>query len=215
MHFENELYVLKGRIEKAQDIEELNYLRLTNEKKYWWTSIFVVGLFYALNGDVGKMIISWILSVFTLGIYGLYIIYTSYKDEEEFNNQMEYYILQRTKELKGNAGTTSRASPQTNQETVIPEDTFECPSCGFELSESLKFCPNCGSKVEPPKDQINFCTECGAKVKPEAKFCHECGNILNDEEAPIAEEEAIEIEPTPQIEATETIQLPGPDDGEQ
>ena len=46
------------------------------------------------------MIITWFVSVITLGIYALYIIYRSYKDETEFNNQMEYYILQRSKELK-------------------------------------------------------------------------------------------------------------------
>lgn len=47
------------------------------------------------------MIVTWIVSCFTFGIYGLYVIYTSYKDQNEFNNQMEYYILKRSKELKG------------------------------------------------------------------------------------------------------------------
>lgn len=101
MIFDTELLLLKDKIECAEDVDELNYLRRVNEKKYWWTSIFVLGLFYALNGKVGKMIVTWIVSCFTFGIYGLYVIYTSYKDQNEFNNQMEYYILKRSKELKG------------------------------------------------------------------------------------------------------------------
>lgn len=106
MIFDMELLILKERIEKADNIDELNYLRTTNEKKYWWTSIFIAGLFYALNGHVGKMIVTWIVGCLTFGIYALYIIYTSYRDEKDFNNQMEYFILKRTNELKkqGNEG---------------------------------------------------------------------------------------------------------------
>ena len=98
MIFDEELTLLKEKIANAEDVDELNYIRTTNQKKYWWTSIFIAGLFYGLNGKVGKMIITWFVSVITLGIYALYIIYRSYKDETEFNNQMEYYILQRSKE---------------------------------------------------------------------------------------------------------------------
>ena len=84
------------------------------QKKYWWTSIFIAGLFYGLNGKVGKMIITWFVSVITLGIYALYIIYRSYKDETEFNNQMEYYILQRSKELKGKISSSELKLPESD-----------------------------------------------------------------------------------------------------
>ncbi|MCL2688094.1 MAG: hypothetical protein FWE58_06120 [Methanobrevibacter sp.] len=99
MNFETELEYVKGKIENAETKDDLEYLRRVNEKKYWWTSILITGLFYGLNGDVGKMILSWILSAITFGIYGLYIVYTSYKDEKEFNDKMEFYILTRKKEL--------------------------------------------------------------------------------------------------------------------
>ena len=214
MFFEQELYMLREQIERAQDIDELNYLRAINEKKYWWTSIFVAGLFYALDGNVGKMILTWILSFFTLGIYALYVIYTSYRDQNEFNNQMEYYILQRTKELRGNPqGTSSGASYGS-------ENTFDCPNCGYQLSESHKFCPNCGNKVEIPK-RVSFCSNCGVRIMDDAMFCHECGNALYDEE----EEETVEIpqeetaetlqEETLELEASEVIQLPAGDIEEQ
>ena len=76
--------------------------------------IFIAGLFYGLNGKVGKMIITWFVSVITLGIYALYIIYRSYKDETEFNNQMEYYILQRSKELKGKINSSELKLPESS-----------------------------------------------------------------------------------------------------
>ena len=180
MFFQEEWMLLEKRIEQAEDLEELNYLRVTNEKKYWWTSIFVAGLFYALNGRVGKMFLTWILGFVTLGIYALYIIYTSYRDQNEFNNQMEYAILQRSKELRGKKD--SGRPQKTFEETQDVINTFDCPECGFELNESFKFCPNCGSKVEIPQNQVNFCTECGAKIMDGAKFCHECGNSIAEDE---------------------------------
>lgn len=54
------------------------------------------------------MIVTWIISPLTFGIYALYVIYTSYKDQNEFNNQMEYYILKRSKELKGVSAKNSK-----------------------------------------------------------------------------------------------------------
>ena len=114
MIFNEELTLLKEKIANAEDVDELNYIRTTNQKKYWWTSIFIAGLFYGLNGKVGKMIITWFVSVITLGIYALYIIYRSYKDETEFNNQMEYYILQRSKELKGKISSSELKLPESD-----------------------------------------------------------------------------------------------------
>ena len=106
MIFDEELTLLKEKIANAEDVDELNYIRTTNQKKYW--------LFYGLNGKVGKMIITWFVSVITLGIYALYIIYRSYKDETEFNNQMEYYILQRSKELKGKISSSELKLPESD-----------------------------------------------------------------------------------------------------
>ena len=114
MIFDEELTLLKEKIANAEDVDELNYIRTTNQKKYWWTSIFIAGLFYGLNGKVGKMIITWFVSVITLGIYALYIIYRSYKDETEFNNLMEYYILQRSKELKGKISSSELKLPESD-----------------------------------------------------------------------------------------------------
>ena len=76
----------------------------------------------------------------------------------------------------------------------------ECTNCHAMVMDGMKFCTECGQKVEPagipcvkcnailPKD-AKFCTECGEKVEPagltcvncqapltvDAKFCTECG----------------------------------------
>ncbi|MBN2148469.1 MAG: zinc ribbon domain-containing protein [Anaerolineales bacterium] len=46
-----------------------------------------------------------------------------------------------------------------------------CPNCGAALAKKVKFCPECGAKIEAEA----HCTECGAKLAPGAKFCAECG----------------------------------------
>lgn len=46
-----------------------------------------------------------------------------------------------------------------------------CPSCSAPLPAKVKFCPECGAKIEVEK----HCTQCGAKVGPGTKFCAECG----------------------------------------
>jgi len=46
-----------------------------------------------------------------------------------------------------------------------------CPSCNAPLAGKVKFCPDCGAKIQAQP----HCTECGAKLSPGAKFCAECG----------------------------------------
>lgn len=46
-----------------------------------------------------------------------------------------------------------------------------CPSCNAPLAKKVKFCPECGAKIQVEA----HCTECGAKLSPGAKFCADCG----------------------------------------
>lgn len=46
-----------------------------------------------------------------------------------------------------------------------------CPSCGAALAKKVKFCLECGEKIQV----VAHCTECGAKLDAGAKFCQECG----------------------------------------
>ena len=53
--------------------------------------------------------------------------------------------------------------------------TIKCPECGAEVKAGAKFCPECGKKLTEEK---KVCPKCGAEVKPGAKFCPECGEKL-------------------------------------
>jgi membrane protease subunit (stomatin/prohibitin family) len=46
-----------------------------------------------------------------------------------------------------------------------------CSSCGAALPGNVKFCPECGAKIQTEAK----CPKCGAKLIPGAKFCPECG----------------------------------------
>ena len=49
---------------------------------------------------------------------------------------------------------------------------MQCPQCQHENPEGVKFCGECGSKLE------RLCAECGASNPPANKFCHEYGHSL-------------------------------------
>lgn len=71
-----------------------------------------------------------------------------------------------------------------------------CSSCGTQLTEKTKFCPECGRKINPcPKCKTDLpdgarvcpgcgyelpmsCPACGALIPSNVKFCPECGNLL-------------------------------------
>lgn len=46
-----------------------------------------------------------------------------------------------------------------------------CPQCNSPLAANVKFCPECGAKIQSQMQ----CTQCGAKLRPGMKFCEECG----------------------------------------
>ena len=48
-----------------------------------------------------------------------------------------------------------------------------CPSCGKQNAAGVKFCSDCGSKMEASKVP---CVKCGAELREGAKFCSECGS---------------------------------------
>src|SRR6187399_695591 len=48
-----------------------------------------------------------------------------------------------------------------------------CPSCGKLNAAGVKFCSDCGSKMETAKVP---CVKCGAQLREGAKFCSECGS---------------------------------------
>lgn len=51
--------------------------------------------------------------------------------------------------------------------------TVPCPSCGKQNAAGVKFCSDCGGKMEVAKVP---CVKCGAELREGAKFCSECGS---------------------------------------
>jgi class 3 adenylate cyclase/tetratricopeptide (TPR) repeat protein len=49
---------------------------------------------------------------------------------------------------------------------------MQCPKCQFENPEGIKFCVECGNKLEV------ICPKCGFSNSPNFKFCGECGYNL-------------------------------------
>ena len=50
--------------------------------------------------------------------------------------------------------------------------TVACPTCGKQNAVGVKFCSDCGGKMETAKVP---CLKCGAQLREGAKFCSECG----------------------------------------
>src|SRR5688500_8498330 len=49
---------------------------------------------------------------------------------------------------------------------------MQCPQCGHESREGVKFCRECGTRFQVA------CPQCGAQNESGSKFCEECGTLL-------------------------------------
>jgi membrane protease subunit (stomatin/prohibitin family) len=68
---------------------------------------------------------------------------------------------------------------ENNHSTAAPQSL--CKKCYQPLASNVKFCSNCGEKVEEEVSMASkkqFCSECGAKLETGVKFCSECGNKI-------------------------------------
>jgi len=50
-----------------------------------------------------------------------------------------------------------------------------CPKCNARVPATSKFCPECGTELEPPEEAAKKCPKCGHSVSSNAKFCPQCG----------------------------------------
>ncbi|MDR0823314.1 MAG: tetratricopeptide repeat protein, partial [Endomicrobium sp.] len=48
---------------------------------------------------------------------------------------------------------------------------MKCKKCNAVIEKNVKFCPECGAKIE----ENPICSKCGAKLDKNTKFCPECG----------------------------------------
>ena len=91
------------------------------------------------------------------------------------------------------AATEEAAAAEKEQKRVQPGvpvfdtgmpaggQSVKCSQCGANLNADAKFCPQCGTRIEPPvpeaaeAPQSRVCPGCGAEVAPGMKFCSQCG----------------------------------------
>ncbi len=59
---------------------------------------------------------------------------------------------------------------------------MKCPECQFDNREGIKFCEECGAKIELK------CPKCAAEIPLGRKFCGECGHDLSHPSKPIPKE---------------------------
>ena len=62
---------------------------------------------------------------------------------------------------------------------------MKCPSCGFDVSDEVQFCGNCGSSLvqknveqEVEKVKVVYCKNCGKQLAENAVFCADCGTSI-------------------------------------
>jgi membrane protease subunit (stomatin/prohibitin family) len=67
----------------------------------------------------------------------------------------------------GNVGQQSGGQQQGQQAATI-----NCPTCGKPNAAGMKFCGDCGGKMEVAQVP---CVKCGHNLREGAKFCNECG----------------------------------------
>ncbi|MDY6966742.1 MAG: SPFH domain-containing protein [Halobacteriota archaeon] len=77
---------------------------------------------------------------------------------------------------QGMAGQQGQ-QPQQEQQAFDQKKTMvKCSSCGVDIKEDAKFCPECGQKVL--KEGMMSCPKCNSEIPAGSKFCAECGEKL-------------------------------------
>lgn len=88
---------------------------------------------------------------------------------------MGFGMMQNAGNLFGGISNGIDPSPinqQNSQNTSNAERI--CPNCSAKIAAGLKFCGNCGQKV----NENIVCTSCGFSNSPHIKFCGNCGQRL-------------------------------------
>ncbi len=66
----------------------------------------------------------------------------------------------------------------------------ECSKCGAQVEKNMKFCTECGTKMEP---ETLKCPNCSVEVPEGTKFCMECGTKIGTAPEPKIETSPKEV----------------------
>ena len=98
-----------------------------------------------------------------------------YSDEIKKHNIPE--VLSMIDAFKKIAFVSKESKDEIVEKPEPVEQFNECVNCHTKVSVGVKFCPECGNKMEQPKPLV--CTECGSPLKTENKFCTSCGHKVS------------------------------------
>lgn len=93
------------------------------------------------------------------------------KSEEILEKEPEELI--KSEESSKDFINAKEDSVEISQEGMKIEENISCPNCNFELRPNVKFCTQCGYKLDLK------CPSCGSKIKESDRFCTNCGYKLN------------------------------------
>lgn len=85
----------------------------------------------------------------------------------EIENQKDFY----SQPILGDVPKPKEEFKSSHMEN---EDVKYCQNCGAKVEGDSKFCTNCGAKF----DEEPSCPNCGAPISIDDKFCTNCGNKL-------------------------------------
>ncbi len=71
----------------------------------------------------------------------------------------------------------------------MSNNIVNCPNCGSEVKEGMKFCEKCGNSITPQIQR--YCNICGAKLMEDAKFCNACGGKVENENKASSESQQV------------------------
>ncbi len=86
-------------------------------------------------------------------------------------------ILPQMNGMLQNAYAAPAAASVPTKDELEADESLQCPNCGKSLSAGVKFCSECGSKIEVLAENEIICPGCGKKTV-KGKFCSECGMPL-------------------------------------
>lgn len=92
---------------------------------------------------------------------------------EEIKSSMEI-IAALQEELEA-----ARKAQEETEIAAAPAAGNICPSCGNENGADVRFCAQCGQKLEETPAE-RFCTSCGTKNAAGTNFCCKCGAKLEE-----------------------------------
>lgn len=75
--------------------------------------------------------------------------------------------------FKKSIAATNRNDKLSKDQNVYSRDSNECPNCHAKVSANVKFCSECGSKIDIVQTVI--CEECHSTLEAGTKFCPNCG----------------------------------------